>query len=145
MLFLSKISAHFPSLYEFTDISKRPRIFKNCFNLAMNLKPSSVPVWFSYRARSQICVKIKQRRNHTLVLATGNWTFEHLVAVDVSFSAGFGGIRWIVGGWLCRTEDRQSCTVSFRAFSCDSWGKQGNITSLRCVIMNGTACFIFLY
>lgn len=145
ILFLSKIRTHFPTLYEFTDISKRPRIFKNHCNLAINLKPCLVPVWCCYGAHSQRCLKIKWGRNHTLVLVTGNWSFEPFVAIDVSFSAGFVGTRWLAGDWLCRTKDRQSFTVSFRAFSCDSWGKEEIISSLRCAITNRITCFIYLY
>lgn len=119
-------------------------IFKIHPNLSMNLKSSLVVVWCSYRTNFQRCLKKEQDRNPTLVLVTWNGTFEPF-PTGVSFSAGFAGIRFLAEGWLCRTEDRQSCTVSFRAFSCDSWGKEEIISSLRCIIMNRIACFLPLH
>lgn len=61
------------------------------------------------------------RKSSTLLFVLVSGILEAIVLGACNIWVGFDGKRLKGGGWSRKTDDKQSCTVSFIAFICDSW------------------------
>lgn len=69
-----------------------------------------------------------------LTFMCGCWkvTLELLTRAEyLNRLVGVAGNLCKLAVWLCRTDEKQICTVSFRAFSCDSCNKLIETTHMR--------------
>lgn len=85
--------------------------------------PLSVPMIYSYTHTSSLVLFSKAQIKCTLLFVFASRILTSMGLGGIDIWVGSDLMRLKGGGWSRKTDDRQSCTVCFSAFSCDSYQK----------------------